>query len=159
MLTKEDDDYCILTERDEELKKEIIKEVKEKDIKFIRLNFTDIFGFGKNIEITADALENTLDGDLMFDGSSVDGFGRVEESDMYLIPDLETFEPVPLRPNENGIAQIFCDVYDKDRKPFEGDPRYILKRALEEEKKLSEEKKLKKEIYLLIKTNENTTIP
>jgi glutamine synthetase len=136
LLTKEDDDYCILSEKDQKLKEEIIKEVKEKNIKFIRLNFTDIFGFGKNIEITADALENTLEGDLMFDGSSVDGFGRVEESDMYLIPDLETFKPVPLRPNENGIAQIFCDVYDKDRKPFEGDPRNILKRVLDEAKEM-----------------------
>jgi glutamine synthetase len=116
-----------------EKKKKRIKELVEKnDIKFIRLNFTDIFGFGKNVEITPDEIDKALDGELMFDGSSVDGFGRIEESDMYLIPDLDTFEPIPLRPNEYGVSQIFCDVYDKDKKPFEGCPRNILKRVLKE---------------------------
>ncbi|MBN1140654.1 MAG: type I glutamate--ammonia ligase [Deltaproteobacteria bacterium] len=115
-----------------EKKREIIKTVEEKGIRFIKLNFTDIFGFGKNLEITPDELEKALDGEMMFDGSSVDGFGRVEESDMYLIPDLDTFQPVPLRPNEMGVGQIFCDVYDRERKPFEGCPRNILKRVLGE---------------------------
>jgi len=122
-----------------EKKRRIIKTVDEEDIRFIKLNFTDIFGFGKNVEITPDELEKALDGEMMFDGSSVDGFGRVEESDMYLIPDLDTFQPVPLRPNELGVGQIFCDVYDGDRKPFEGCPRNILKRVLQEAKAMGYE--------------------
>ncbi|NLC70242.1 MAG: type I glutamate--ammonia ligase [Desulfuromonadaceae bacterium] len=122
-----------------EKKKKIIKKVTEENIRFIRLNFTDIFGFGKNVEITPDELEKALDGEMMFDGSSVDGFGRVEESDMYLVPDLDTFQAVPLRPNEMGVGQVFCDVYDKDRKPFEGCPRNILKRVLKEAKAMGYE--------------------
>jgi glutamine synthetase len=127
-----EDEASILRIKKFERKKEIIKEIEDKKINFIRLNFTDIFGFGKSVEITPDELEKALDGELMFDGSSVDGFGRIEESDMYLIPDFNTFQPVPLRPNETNIAQIFCDVYDKDKKPFEGCPRNILKRVLSE---------------------------
>lgn len=127
-----DDGLKILKINNYNKKREIVGKVKEKNIQFIRLNFTDIFGFGKNVEITPDQLEKALDGEMMFDGSSVDGFGRVEESDMYLIPDLNTFQPVPLRANEIGIGQIFCDVHDKDNQPFEGCPRNILKRARKE---------------------------
>lgn len=131
-MINSDDDAGIYSINTEKKKREIKEEVREKNIKFIRLNFTDIFGFGKNVEITPEELDKALAGDLMFDGSSVDGFGRIEESDMYLVPDLDTFQPVPLRPNEYGVAQIYCDVYDKDKNPFEGCPRNILKRALKE---------------------------
>jgi len=122
-----------------EKKKKIIKKVEDENIRFIKLNFTDIFGFAKNVEITPDELEKALDGEMMFDGSSVDGFGRVEESDMYLIPDLDTFQAVPLRPGEVGVGQVFCDVYGRDRKPFEGCPRNILKRVLREAKAMGYE--------------------
>lgn len=111
-------------------KKEIKKIIEENDIEFIRLQFVDIFGLAKNIAITTDELDKALNGELMFDGSSVDGFGRVEESDMYLVPDLNTFETIPWE--KEGIAHIYCDVYGPDKQPFRGCPRRILKNALKE---------------------------
>ena len=113
-------------------KRDIKKIISDKGIEFIRLQFTDIFGFAKNVAITTDEIDKALEGELMFDGSSVDGFGRIEESDMYLHPDLSTFQPVPWRPDEEGVAHIYCDVYGTDGRPFVGCPREILKRALRE---------------------------
>ncbi|MTI47812.1 MAG: type I glutamate--ammonia ligase [Firmicutes bacterium] len=136
MVTVESD---LFSKRRAALKKKIITEVKEQNIKFIRLLFTDIFGFSKNVSITTDELEKALDGELMFDGSSVDGYGRIEESDMYLVPDLDTFQPVTLRPGAEKVAHIYCDVYGTDKKPFEGCPRQILKSALAEAKELGYE--------------------
>lgn len=133
MVTSETD---LFSKQREIKKKNIIKQVDENNITFIRLLFTDIFGFGKNVSITTDELSKALDGELMFDGSSVDGFGRIEESDMYIVPDLDTFQPVALRPEDNGVAHIYCDVYDKNKNPFEGCPRQILKRTLKEANQL-----------------------
>lgn len=119
----------------ESLKKERLKEkIKEQGYEFIRLQFTDIFGMFKNVAITTDEIDKALDGELMFDGSSIDGFGRVEESDMYLVPDLDTFAAVPWRPGNEAIeiAHIYCDVHGPDKKPFRGCPRHILKLALAE---------------------------
>jgi len=114
-------------------KKEMIWEkVRQNNIKFVRLVFTDIFGFAKNMTIHIDELDQAMEGNLMFDGSSIDGFARVDESDMYLNPDLDTFEVYPWRPNDYGVAHMFCDVYNTDGTPFEGCPRNTLKRVLKE---------------------------
>lgn len=111
-------------------KEDILRIVKEQDVKFIRLQFTDIFGMLKNVAITAEQLEKALDNKCMFDGSSIEGFVRIEESDMYLRPDPDTFVIIPWRPQAGKVARLICDVYNPDGTPFEGDPRYVLKRAL-----------------------------
>ena len=111
-------------------KKDIIRIVDEEDIEFIRLQFTDIFGTLKNVAITSSQLEKALDNKCMFDGSSIEGFVRIEESDMYLHPDLDTFMIFPWRPQQGKVARIICDVYMADGTPFEGDPRYILKKQI-----------------------------
>ena len=113
-------------------KKDIIRMVDEEDVEFIRLQFTDIFGTLKNVAITASQLEKALNNQCMFDGSAIEGFVRIEESDMYLYPDLDTFTIFPWRPQQGKVARIICDVYRPDEKPFEGDPRYILKKVVKE---------------------------
>ncbi len=119
---------------------EIIAIVKEENVKFIRLQFTDIFGMLKNVAITSDQLEKALDNQCMFDGSSIEGFVRIEESDMYLYPDIDTFVIYPWRPQIGKVARIICDVYTADGKPFEGDPRYVLKRAIKKAKDMGFDK-------------------
>lgn len=111
-------------------KQEILRIAKEEDVKFIRLQFTDILGQLKNVAITLTQLDKALDGKCMFDGSSIEGFVRLEESDMYLIPDYDTFVIFPWHQNEGKIARLICDVYSVDNKPFIGDPRFVLKRAV-----------------------------
>lgn len=111
-------------------KEDILRIVKEQDVKFIRLQFTDIFGTLKNVAITVEQLEKALDNKCMFDGSSIEGFVRIEESDMYLRPDTNTFVIFPWRPQTGKVARLICDVYNPDGTPFEGDPRYVLKKAL-----------------------------
>ena len=113
-------------------KEDIMKLVEEEDIEFIRLQFTDMFGTLKNVAITASQLEKALDNKCMFDGSSIEGFVRIDESDMYLYPDLNTFEVFPWRPQHGKVARMICDVYRPNGTPFEGDPRYILKKVLKE---------------------------
>ncbi len=92
-------------------REDIIKLVEEEDVEFIRLQFTDIFGNLKNLAITAGQLEKALDNDCMFDGSSIEGFAGVEESDMYLHPDFGTLEIFPWRPQQGKVARLICDVY------------------------------------------------
>ncbi len=111
-------------------KQDVIKIIKEQDVKFIRLQFTDIFGQLKNVAITANQIEKALDNKCMFDGSSIEGFARIEESDMYLYPDPDTFVIFPWKQNEGKVARLICDIYTPDGKPFEGCPRNILKRSL-----------------------------
>ena len=111
-------------------KEDILRIVKEQDVKFIRLQFTDIFGTLKNVAITAEQMEKALDNKCMFDGSSIEGFERIEESDMYLHPDVDSFVIFPWRPQTGKVARLICDVYNPDGTPFEGDPRFVLKRAL-----------------------------
>ena len=111
-------------------KEDIFRMVEEEDVEFIRLQFTDIFGTLKNVAITSSQLEKALDNKCMFDGSSIEGFVRIEESDMYLYPDLDTFTIFPWRPQQGKVARIICDVYCADGTPFEGDPRYILKKQI-----------------------------
>ena len=117
-------------------KEEILKIVEDEEVEFIRLQFTDLNGRFKNIAVTASQAERALDNNCMFDGSSVEGFVRVEESDMYLHPDLNTFEILPWRPQQGKVARLICDVYRPDGNPFEGDPRHILKRAVEKAEKM-----------------------
>ncbi len=113
-------------------KQDIIRMVNEEDVEFIRLQFTDIFGNLKNVAVTTSQLDKVLDNKCMFDGSSIEGFVRIEESDMYLYPDLDTFEIFPWRPQQGKVARFICDVYRPDGTPFEGDPRYILKKVVKE---------------------------
>ena len=113
-------------------KDDIFRMVEEEDVEFIRLQFTDIFGTLKNIAITSSQLEKALDNKCMFDGSSVEGFVRIEASDMYLYPDYDTFEIFPWRPQQGKVARLICDVHTPDGKPFEGDPRWILKKTIKE---------------------------
>ncbi len=113
-------------------KEDIFRMVEEEDVEFIRLQFADMFGMIKNVAITSGQLAKALDNRCMFDGSCIEGFVRVEESDMYLYPDLDTFAIYPWRPQKGKVARLICDVYCPDGTPFEGDPRYVLKRVLKE---------------------------
>ena len=113
-------------------KEDIIRLVDEQNVKFIRLQFTDIFGTLKNISITEKQLMRALDNQCMFDGSSIEGFVRIEESDMYLRPDLNSFVILPWLGGDHRVARLICDVYRPDGTPFEGDPRYVLKKVLAE---------------------------
>lgn len=114
----------------------ILKVAKEKNVRYIRLQFTDLFGKIKNVEIPIGQLSKALDNKIMFDGSSIEGFVRIEESDMYLYPDLDTFIIFPFASEKGKIARLICDVYHPDGTPFEGDPRNNLKRVLNEMKEL-----------------------
>lgn len=111
-------------------KEDCLKFVEEKDVRFIRLQFTDIFGRMKNIAITNRQLSNAFENGVMFDGSSVAGFTGVESSDMLLFPNPETLTIFPWRPQQGKVARIVCDIKKPDGTFFEGDPRYILKRTL-----------------------------
>lgn len=113
-------------------KEDIFRFVEEEDVEFIRLQFTDIFGMLKNVAITSGQLKKALENRCMFDGSAIEGFVRVEESDMYLYPDLDTFAIFPWRPQQGKVARFICDVYRPNNTPFEGDPRYVLKKVLKE---------------------------
>ena len=113
-------------------REDIIRIVEEEDVEFIRLQFTDLFGTLKNVAITASQLEKALHNRIMFDGSSIQGFVGIEESDMYLHPDLDTFAIFPWRPQQGKVARFLCDIHYPDGKPFEGDCRQVLKRTLQE---------------------------
>jgi len=118
-------------------KKDILKIIEAENINFFRIQFVDINGFMKNVAIPRSQIEKALDGKIMFDGSSIDGFARIEESDMYLVPDYNTFVILPWR-NQEGVAaaRIICDVHKSDGTPFEGCPRGNLKRVLADAKKM-----------------------
>ena len=113
-------------------KEQIFELVKEQDVRFIRLQFTDLFGTIKNVEIPVSQLDKALENKCMFDGSSIEGFVRIEESDMYLYPDLNTFVIFPWTAEKGKVARLICDIYHPDGSPFEGDPRNNLKRVLAE---------------------------
>lgn len=113
-------------------KEDIIRLVEEEEVEFIRLQFTDIFGMPKSVAITPGQLEKALENRCMFDGSAIEGFVRIEESDMFLYPDPDTFEIFPWRPQQGRVARVVCDVYRPSGEPFEGDPRYVLKKVLKE---------------------------
>ena len=115
----------------EESKAYVLKMAKEHDVKFIRLWFTDILGVLKSFAITVEELENAMDNGMGFDGSSIEGFARIDESDMVAMPDPDTFKLLPWRPREHrAVGRMFCDVLKPGGEPFEGDPRFVLKRNL-----------------------------
>ncbi len=108
----------------------VLQTCRDHDIKFIRLWFTDILGSLKSFAITVEELEEALEEGQGFDGASIEGFARVDESDMIAMPDPTTFQVLPWRPRERGVARMFCDILHPDGTPFEGDPRFVLKRQL-----------------------------
>ncbi len=112
-------------------KKDVLELVEENNVKFIRLWFTDILGQLKSFAITSEELEGAFDEGMGFDGSSIKGFARIDESDMIAKPDPTTFQIVPWRPKEQAVARMYCDILNPDGTPYEGDPRYALKRNLE----------------------------
>ncbi len=109
----------------------VLSMVRENDVKFIRLWFTDVLGALKGFTITAQDLEEALSQGVGFDGSSIEGFARTDENDMVAMPDPTTFRILPWRPRQNAVARMICDVLTPKWEPFEGDPRYVLKRNLE----------------------------
>ena len=113
-------------------KEDIWRMIEEEDVEFIRLQFTDIFGTLKNVAVTTSKLERVLNNEIMFDGASIEGFARVEQSDMFLRPDLDTFAIFPWRPQQGKVARFLCDIYRPDGTPFAGDPRHVLKRTVQE---------------------------
>ena len=116
---------------DTQAKQDILRQAEENNVKFIRLWFTDILGVLKSFAITVGELEDALDGGMGFDGSSITGYNDIEESDMIAMPDPDTFQVIPWSPQETRTARMICDVQTPDGDPYVGDPRYILKRALE----------------------------
>ncbi len=116
-----------MPEKDREF---VLKTVKDKNVKFIRLWFTDVLGFLKSFAITVEELEVALDEGMGFDGSSIEGFARIEESDIIAKPDPSTFTLIPWRPQESPVARMFCDVLTPEGLPYDGDPRWVMKRNL-----------------------------
>ncbi|MCK1994996.1 type I glutamate--ammonia ligase [Peribacillus muralis] len=117
-------------------REDITRLAKEENVKYIRLQFTDILGTIKNVEIPVSQLEKALDNKMMFDGSSIEGFVRIEESDMYLYPDLNTWVIFPWTSEKGKVARLICDIYNTDGTPFDGDPRANLKRVLAEAREM-----------------------
>ncbi|MEM5780452.1 MAG: type I glutamate--ammonia ligase [Lawsonibacter sp.] len=112
-------------------KEEIIRIVEEEEIEFIRMQFVDIFGQLKNVAITASQIEKAVTNQIMFDGSSIEGFTRINESDQCLYPDLDSFQIFPWRTAQGKVARLICDVYNPDGTPFVGDPRGVLRRVIQ----------------------------
>jgi glutamine synthetase len=110
---------------------DVMRLVEERDIRFIRLWFTDILGQLKSFSINSSELADAFEGGAGFDGSSITGFNAIEESDMIAVPDPATFAVLPWRPSEDGVGRMFCDVQTPERTPYEGDPRHVLRRALQ----------------------------
>src|ERR1051326_7523151 len=103
--------------------KDVLELADKSNVRFLRLQFTDILGINKNVEVPASQFEKALGGDIMFDGSSIEGFVRIEESDMLLSPDLSTFQIYPWADAESRVARVICDINMPDGSPFPGDPR------------------------------------
>jgi glutamine synthetase len=140
-------------------KEEVLRAIKEEGIKFIVLQFTDIMGSVKSATIPAGSLEEALEYGVWFDGSSVEGFARIHESDMYLMPDPNTFCILPWESENVRKARLICDVYTPDHKPFEGDPRYILKRAIQRAKDLGYIYKVGAEVEFFLFKMDDTPKP
>ena len=119
-----------MLERNSEAVEYALHEARDNDVKFIRLWFTDILGNIKGFAITVEELHNALTRGMGFDGSSIEGYARADERDLYALPDPTTFNVLPWRPKTNAVARMFCDIITPDEKPFEGDPRNVLRRNL-----------------------------
>ena len=117
-------------------KEDICRMIEEEDVEFIRLQFTDMFGTLKNVAVTTSQLDRVLNNEIMFDGASIAGFAKVEQSDLFLHPDIDTFTIFPWRPQQGKVARFLCDIYYSDGTPFKGDPRYMLKRLLADAKEM-----------------------
>lgn len=117
-------------------KEDIIRIVEEEDVKFIRMQFVDVLGQLKNVAVTSSQIERALNGEISIDGSSIEGFARINESDQYLVPDLNTFCIYPWRPQRGKVARLICDVYNPDGTPFVGDPRAVLMRVIKRAEKM-----------------------
>ncbi len=137
----------------------VISACRENDVKFIRLWFTDIVGSLKSFAITVEELEKALEDGMGFDGSSIEGFARIDESDMIARPDPTTFQLVPWRPKERGVARMFCDIYRPDGEPFEGDPRFVLRRQLKRAADLGYTFYVSPELEYFYFKDANSTIP
>lgn len=138
----------------------LIENAKAEDVKFINLQFVDLPGNVKSVTLPIEQLKESLEHGTWFDGSSIEGFTRICESDMLLVPDPDTFSIVPWRPKEKAVARIICDVYTPEHKPFEGDPRYILRRALELAKEKGYIYNTGTELeFFLFKSNNGSTTP
>ena len=134
---------------------DVLRNANDAGVEFIHLQITDILGIMKNVSITIDELEKALKGEIIFDGSSIEGFVRVEESDMYLKPDPSTFTIYPWRTSSGLDARLICDVYTLDGEPFPGDPRYILKKVLKEAEDMGYSMKVSPECeFFLFHTDE-----
>ncbi len=120
-----------MAEKKAKAKEDMVRLVKDKNVKFIRMWFTDILGQLKSFSITIEELEGALEEGMGFDGSSIKGYARIDESDMVAKPDPTTFQIVPWRPRDKAVARMFCDVLNPDGTPYKGDPRYALKRNLD----------------------------
>src|SRR6266508_5500784 len=120
----------------EESRKDVLSRIDKEGVDFVLLWFTDIEGHLKSFAITPGELEGALDDGMGFDGSSITGFNAIEESDMVAIPDPETFQLMPWQSGESKVARMICDVVTPDGKPYDGDPRYVLRRALERMKSM-----------------------
>jgi len=116
--------------KNDEMKEFVLKKAHDNRVRFVRFWFTDVQGILKSFTITIDELEGALSEGMGFDGSSIEGFSRIEESDVIAMPDPNTFQIIPWGPSENGIARMFCDILEPNGAHFEGDPRWTLKRAL-----------------------------
>ncbi len=125
-----------MLERDPKEIEYVLRKARENDVKFIRLWFTDILGSLKGVAVTIEELESALTRGMSFDGSSIEGFARYHESDMYALPDPTTFSLLPWRPKTNAVARMFCDIVTPTGEPFEGDPRAVLRRNIERAAKL-----------------------
>lgn len=117
-------------------KDDILKMCQDEEIRFLRMQFTDIFGVNKNVEVPASQFDKALNGEILFDGSSIEGFARIEESDMLLNPDLDSFRIMPWQNSEGKIARVICDIMNPDGTPFEGCPRGTLKRVCKKAQKM-----------------------
>jgi glutamine synthetase len=138
-------------------KKDVLELVKKHDVKFVRLWFSDIHGQLKSFSVPIEELGCAFDEGMGFDGSSIQGYARIDESDMIAKPDPSTFALLPWRPKEKAVARMFCDIYEPDGSPYKGDPRYIFKLNLEKAKKKGFTLYLGPELeYFYFKTNKGT---
>ena len=135
---------------------QILEQVKKDNIKFIQLQFTDILGIVKSLTIPAKGLADSIENGTWFDGSSIEGFARIAESDMFLKPDIDTYAVIPWLESEDGnTARFICDVYKPDGTPFEGDPRFILKKVIEEARQMGFEYNTGPELEFFLFRKEN----